>query len=164
FRDAVVVLVRYLAPEDVPVAVRDHIARGSVGALPETVKPGNPALARAATVVIGGNRDAVAGAAPAARARGYAAEVVAEPLGGRAASTRQPRSPRPTATRCSTRPATSSAPDPRAPTSPIWWWRSAPRAKSAQRSADPGRQRLRALRLLSGGGRARRPPAALRAP
>src|SRR5947209_159617 len=50
---------------------------------------------------------------------------------GRAASTRRPRSPRPTATRCSTRPGTSSAPDPRAPTSPIWWWRSAPRAKGA---------------------------------
>src|SRR5439155_16533793 len=82
FRDAVAVLVRYLAPEDVPVAVRDHIARGSVGAVPETVKPGNPALARAATVVIGGNRDAVAGAPGAASARGYAAEGGAGPLGG----------------------------------------------------------------------------------
>src|SRR5207253_3040435 len=58
---------------------------------------------------------------------------------GRAASTPRPRSPRPTATRCSTRPGTSSAPDPRAPTSPIWWWRSAPRAKGAS-----------AMRVLAG--------------
>ena len=85
FRDAAAVLARYLAPEDVPVAVRDHIERGSAGAVPETVKPGDPALARAATVVIGGNRDAVAAAAAAASARGYAAEVVVEPLGGDAA-------------------------------------------------------------------------------
>ncbi len=85
FRDAAAVLARYLAPEDVPAAVRDHIERGSAGAVPDTVKPGDPALARAATVIIGGNRDAVAAAAAAARARGYAAEIVVEPLGGHAA-------------------------------------------------------------------------------
>jgi len=85
FRDAAAVLARYLEPEDVPAAVRARIERGSAGAVPETVKPGDPALARAATVVIGGNRDAVAAAAAAARARGYVAEVVPEPLGGDAA-------------------------------------------------------------------------------
>src|SRR5207244_2422281 len=74
FRDAAAVLARYLAPEDVPVAVRDHIERGSAGAVPETVKPGDPALARAATVAIGGHRPAGAGAAPGRGARGYAAE------------------------------------------------------------------------------------------
>jgi len=57
------------------------------------------------------------------------------------ASTRQPAPPRPTATRCANATWTSSAPDPRAPTSPIWC--GAPRrvAKWARRSADPGRQR-----------------------
>src|SRR5205814_1376079 len=85
FRDVAAVLARYLAAEDVPAAVRARIERGCTGALPETVKPGDPALARAATVVIGGNQDALAAAAAAARAHGYAAEVVAEPLGGDAA-------------------------------------------------------------------------------
>src|SRR5207237_3262839 len=61
FRDAAAVLARYLAPEDVPVAVRDHIERGSAGAVPETVKPGDPALACAATVVIGGKPGGGAG-------------------------------------------------------------------------------------------------------
>src|SRR5439155_24885714 len=55
------------------------------GAVPGTGRAGDPALARAATVIIGGNRDAVAAAAAAARARGYAAEIVVEPLGGHAA-------------------------------------------------------------------------------
>src|SRR5438034_1571524 len=85
FRDVAAVLARYLAAEDVPAAVRARIERGCTGALPETVKPGDPALARAATVVIGGNQDALAAAAAAARAHGYAAEVAAEPLGGDAA-------------------------------------------------------------------------------
>ncbi len=85
FRDAAAVLARYLEPEDVPAAVRARIERGCTGALPETVKPGDPALARAATVVIGGNQDALAAAAAAARAHGYAAEVAAEPLAGDAA-------------------------------------------------------------------------------
>ena len=65
--------------------MRARIERGCTGALPETVKPGDPALARAATVVIGGNQDALAAAAAAARAHGYAAEVAAEPLAGDAA-------------------------------------------------------------------------------
>jgi len=68
FRDVAAVLARYLAAEDVPAAVRARIERGCTGALPETVKPGDPALARAATVVIGGNQDALAAAAAAARA------------------------------------------------------------------------------------------------
>ena len=85
FRDAAAVLARYLAPEDVPVAVRAHLERGAAGAAPETVKPGDSALARAATVVVGGNHEAVAAAAAAAAARGYAAEVVPEPLAGDAA-------------------------------------------------------------------------------
>src|SRR5206468_2916425 len=66
FRDAAAVLARYLAPEDVPVAVRAHLERGAAGAAPETVKPGDSALARAATVVVGGNHEAVAAAAAAA--------------------------------------------------------------------------------------------------
>src|SRR3989442_10828222 len=54
FRDAAAVLARYLAPEDVPVAVRDHIERGSAGARPGAREPRDPAPARAAALVIRG--------------------------------------------------------------------------------------------------------------
>jgi hydroxypyruvate reductase len=85
FTDAVRVLARHLVPDAVPPEVRAHLARGAAGAVAETLKPGDPALARAHTLVVGRNADAVAAAAATARERGYAVEVVAEPLGGDAA-------------------------------------------------------------------------------
>lgn len=89
FADAAAVLARHVAPEDVPARVRAHVARGVTGAALETVKAGDPVLARARTVVIGGNRDAVAAAAAAARARGYLTEVLEAPLEGDAAAAGQ---------------------------------------------------------------------------
>jgi glycerate-2-kinase len=85
FADAAAVLARHLRPDDVPPAVRAHLARGRAGEATETVKPGDPVLARALTRIVGGNRDAVAAAAEAARARGYATTVVDEPVTGDAA-------------------------------------------------------------------------------
>ena len=85
FADAVAVLARHLAPRDVPPAVVSHLARGAAGEVADTVKPGDPLLARVRSVVVGGNRTAVAAAAEAAMARGYAVEVVAEPVVGDAA-------------------------------------------------------------------------------
>jgi len=85
FADAGRVLVEHLTPAEVPLAVRDHIARGAAGDVPETAKPGDPVLARAVTVVVGGNGDAVAAAATAAAARGYAVDRVDAPLAGDAA-------------------------------------------------------------------------------
>lgn len=86
FADAEAVLVRHLAPGDVPASVRAHLASGRAGKVSETVKPGDPALARARTVIVGGNRDAVDAAAAAARARGYRVLMLAEPLAGDAAA------------------------------------------------------------------------------
>jgi glycerate 2-kinase len=86
FADAVHVLAQHLAPDAVPPAVAAHLSRGSAGAVPETLRPGDPALARARTVVIGGNRDAVRAAAGTARARGYETTVLAAPLEGDAAA------------------------------------------------------------------------------
>ncbi|HLY37819.1 MAG TPA: DUF4147 domain-containing protein [Candidatus Binatia bacterium] len=84
FRDAESVVDRWLG-DAAPGQVRQHLARGAAGAVAETVKPGDPVLARARTVVIGGNRDATEAAAGAAVGRGYAVETLA-PLTGDAAA------------------------------------------------------------------------------
>ncbi len=81
YADAVAVLSRYLPPDAAP-AVRGHLVRGERGGVPETLKPGDPLLARTRTVIVGGNHDAVRAAAAAATARGYAVEVLASPLTG----------------------------------------------------------------------------------
>jgi glycerate 2-kinase len=86
FADAAQVLARHLAPEAVPPAVAAHLRRGCEGAVAETVRAHDPSLARVRTVVIGGNRDAVAAAAGAARARGYDTTVLPAPLEGDAAA------------------------------------------------------------------------------
>ncbi len=85
FADAAAALARHLRPDEVPPAVRAHLASGSAGRLPETVKPGDPVLRGTHTVVVGGNGAAVAAAAAAARMRGYATDIVDEPLAGDAA-------------------------------------------------------------------------------
>jgi glycerate-2-kinase len=86
FRDAEAVLARYVPSDQVPARVRDHLAHGRAGHLPETTKPGDPSLRNAVTVVVGGNRDAVAAAGSMAASRGYAVDVLPEPLGGAAAA------------------------------------------------------------------------------
>jgi glycerate-2-kinase len=82
FADAVAVLAHHLPPFAVPAAVGEHLARGAAGERTETVKPGDPVLARSRTVVIGGNALAVDGAARAAAARGYATDVLLAPIVG----------------------------------------------------------------------------------
>jgi len=85
FADAEAMLAAHLPPEAVPPAVVRHLAGGRRGAVPETLKPGDAALARTRTVVIGGNRDAVDAAAGTAARLGYAAEVLEPPFTGDAA-------------------------------------------------------------------------------
>jgi len=65
-------------------AVRAVIARGLAGELPDTPKAGHPSLARASARVIGGRRDAMAGAQAAAEARGYTVLLIDEPVVGEA--------------------------------------------------------------------------------
>jgi hydroxypyruvate reductase len=84
FADAARVLAQRCAA--VPPAVRRHVERGCEGGITETAKPGDPVFAHAHAEVIGGNRNAVAAAADAARALGYVTEVVDEPLAGDAAA------------------------------------------------------------------------------
>lgn len=69
FADAAAVLARW-APAAAP-AIRAVIAAGAAGRRAETVKPGDPLLARAAFVVVGSNAGAVAALATAAAKAGY---------------------------------------------------------------------------------------------
>ncbi len=67
-------------------AVVARIAAGCAGAIADTPKPGDRSMARARAQVIGGRHEAMAGAADAARQRGYDVVVVREPVIGEARS------------------------------------------------------------------------------
>jgi glycerate 2-kinase len=56
---------------DVPAAVLRHLEAGVRGHVPETLKPGDPELARVETVVIGSARTAVTAVAGEARRQGF---------------------------------------------------------------------------------------------
>jgi glycerate-2-kinase len=84
--DVAAALSAYVRPADVPATIQARVRRGLDGVEAETPKPGDSLLARVAHVVVGGNRDALAGAAATATARGYAVEVVGEPITGDAAA------------------------------------------------------------------------------
>jgi glycerate-2-kinase len=85
FADALDVLQRWLEPDVVPPRIRAHLQAGRRGRHAETVKPGDPVLARGVTRVLAGNRTAVAAAAEAARRLGFTPHVVPAPLAGDAA-------------------------------------------------------------------------------
>src|SRR5471032_3194150 len=67
FAAAGAVLDRYQIRRRVPVSVRDRIAYGERGEIPETPKPADPLFSRVRNTVIGGNRLALDAAARAAR-------------------------------------------------------------------------------------------------
>ena len=84
FADALAVLEARGVADRVPEAVRGHLARGVRGELPESLKPGDPILAKVTTTLLASNRDALAGAAAAARARGLRPCIVSRALRGEA--------------------------------------------------------------------------------
>jgi len=71
FAEAVGVLKRRGLWGRAPETIRDRLERGAAGEIAETIKPGDPLLARADNLVIGDNRLAVEAAAAAATAAGY---------------------------------------------------------------------------------------------
>jgi hydroxypyruvate reductase len=71
FRDALEILRRYGGADRYPNRVVDRLKRGADGLVPETPKPGDARLARAAVHVIGNRATAMHGAASAARDLGY---------------------------------------------------------------------------------------------
>jgi glycerate 2-kinase len=75
--------------DDVPSAVRGHLERGTHGELAETVKPGDPRLARAFYEVIGNRDTALAGAARVAEELGYTVGLLDAPTDGEARTAAQ---------------------------------------------------------------------------
>jgi len=73
-----------LAALPVAPAIRRHLEAGARGEIPETLKPGDPALERVETTVIGSVRTAVAAVAAEARRQGLHTEEGS--LGGEAAA------------------------------------------------------------------------------
>ena len=72
FADAWAVLERYGLAESAPPPVTALLRRGLAGELPDTPKPGDPALAGVAHVLVGSNRQAASAALHAARDEGFA--------------------------------------------------------------------------------------------
>jgi glycerate 2-kinase len=84
FGDALDVLRRFGGETAFPSAVVARLRRGVGLGVPETPKPDHPRLAHATTRVIGSRRDAMAGAAVDAAARGYDVLRVDAPVVGEA--------------------------------------------------------------------------------
>jgi len=78
YTDAIAVLKRRGLWGRAPEHVRDHLECGAAGEFVETLKPGDSALARVASVIAGDNRLAREAAAGAAGALGYRVELWGE--------------------------------------------------------------------------------------
>lgn len=81
FADALAVIDRAGVRGRTPASVVRRLEAGMRGEVPETVKPGDPLLARSRVRIVGNNQTAVEGARRAAEALGYRTAVLA-PLTG----------------------------------------------------------------------------------
>lgn len=84
FADACGVLGRHGLWSAVPAPVADLLQRGAGGGIPDTLKPGDAALARTHYLIVGGNRLAAEAVARRARVLGLAATVLTTVLQGEA--------------------------------------------------------------------------------
>ncbi|MBZ5583564.1 MAG: glycerate kinase [Acidobacteriia bacterium] len=82
FRDASDILCRYGLMDRVPESVSERLARGGLGEIPETPKPGDPLFARVRNTIVGSNRLALRAAARQARALGYRTLILASEVQG----------------------------------------------------------------------------------
>jgi len=84
YGDAVTVLSRRALWDRIPADVRSHLEAGARGVLAETLKPGDPRLARVTSHIVARNEDALAAAATAARGLGLRPVVLGPVLHGEA--------------------------------------------------------------------------------
>ena len=83
-REALAILQRRGLLEAVPPSVRTHLEEGAAHHVPETVKPGDPALDRVRTVVLADNDTALRAAATQAARLGYETRILSGFLRGEA--------------------------------------------------------------------------------
>jgi hydroxypyruvate reductase len=76
FAEAQAILRKYGIDRKAPASVRERIERGMAGEIPETPKPGDPALSRAQNAVVGSNILAVNAATAKARELGLRTMVL----------------------------------------------------------------------------------------
>jgi glycerate 2-kinase len=84
FADAVHALRDAGVLDVMPSAVREHLVRGEAGEREETIKDGDPRLARSEFFVVGTRHDAMEGVVSEARARGYQVALIGSPTLGEA--------------------------------------------------------------------------------
>jgi hydroxypyruvate reductase len=84
FGDALRAIERLGLRAGLPRPVVAHLERGATGDLPETAKPGDPALDRTEFHVIGNRRSAMEGARRAAESLGYRVVMLTAPVRGEA--------------------------------------------------------------------------------
>jgi hydroxypyruvate reductase len=82
FADALDVLDRRGGRAGYPPAVVARLQAGQRGEVPETPKADDARIARSVARIIGGRMTAIAGAAEAARARGYHVQIIDQPIVG----------------------------------------------------------------------------------
>ena len=84
YQDALEVLKKYQLSDLVPSPVVAHLVNGSMGKIPETIKPGDPALEKVQNVLIANNHQAAMAALRAAQDSGFSASLLASPIQGEA--------------------------------------------------------------------------------
>lgn len=82
FSDCEGIIERYSLSEVIPRNVRDRIAAGVAGTVPETPKPGDPIFTRVHNLVVGSNRLALEAARDAARELGYRPVILSSEVAG----------------------------------------------------------------------------------
>lgn len=84
FADALAVIARYRLEEKMPLRVMAHLQRGADGQVAETVKHGDPCLARTRNVIVGAIGLALDAAAEKSRQLGLQAKIIGAELQGEA--------------------------------------------------------------------------------
>src|SRR4030043_1355353 len=89
YQDAWDVLDKHYILSQVPPQVLTHLADGKAGRIPETIKPGDPALAKIQNVMVGSNEQAASAAVQAANNLGFSASLLSTTLQGEASQVGQ---------------------------------------------------------------------------
>jgi glycerate 2-kinase len=84
YADAMAIVRRYGLFDQLPESVRRALEFGVAGKLPETVKPGDPVLARSDNILIGTNRQALLASARRAAELGYEVRLLSARIEGEA--------------------------------------------------------------------------------